>query len=80
MVGVAFQLDHAAVLDLGQHAAAPDAHLAHGGDVAIAVGVQLSVLAGGLRHQRRDELAQCNGADGRCRSILESHVVSRFSS
>ena len=64
MVGVAFQLDHAAVFDLGQQAAAPHAHLAHARDIPAVFGVQQSTRAGCLGHQGWDELPQHHCARG----------------
>ena len=70
MIGIAVQLDDAAVFDLGQQAAAPDAHLAHAGDVAVALRVEMPGTACGLRHRRRQHAADRQGA-GRGAAQLE---------
>jgi hypothetical protein len=61
--GVAFQLNHPALFDLGEDATAPDAHLTGGWDVAIAIGVK-AVLVSGTSGWRRDELPCSQRAGG----------------
>ena len=50
MLGVAVQFDDTPFLDLGDHAAAPDAHLAHTMDEAIAIRVDAPGSARCLRN------------------------------
>ena len=54
VIGIAFQLDDAAIFDLGQQATAPDAHLAHAGNVAAIGGIQQTTGTGSFRDCRRN--------------------------
>ena len=54
MIGIAFQFDYATVFDFGKYTAAPDTHLAHGCNVSVTTGVQLSIFPGSLAPQEAE--------------------------
>jgi hypothetical protein len=61
MLGVAIQFDDAPIFDLGDQAAAPDAHLAHAMDKTIAFRVDMSSCARCLRHFCGQHLSESQG-------------------
>ena len=52
------QIPYFASRNFRQHAAAPHAHLTHGGDIAVAVGIDHVKLAGCFGHSWRHKLAE----------------------
>ena len=64
MFGVAVELDDAPVFHFGDQAAAPDAHLAHAGDVAVATGGQQPGVHRRLRDEGREQLADRQRSGG----------------